>query len=172
MHCASRLANLNFVWHETFKNQDLLSSSFFITIGSSTYILIRLCKYVPCLPFYSFPVLFCIYSVYICKISRLKLTSTRRDGALFEKLECVHMARYQGQNEKGPPFVMNWISRLCRLILQTYVIFQLELWIKVTFGHHCTIKMSVTLRHYSKNKMFPWHFILLKKKSLPFLNSK
>ena len=49
----------------------------------------------------------------------------------------------------------------CHLILQTYVVFQLELWIKVTFGHHCTIEISLTLRHYSLNKMFPWHFILL-----------
>ena len=38
------------------------------------------------------------------------------------------MARYQGQNKNGSPFVMNLISYvLCRLILQTYVIFQLEL---------------------------------------------
>ena len=57
------------------------------------YILIRLCKYVPCLTFYSFPVLFCTYSVYICKISRYKLTSTRRDGGLFEQLECVEPIR-------------------------------------------------------------------------------
>ena len=28
-------------------------------------------------------VLFCIYSVYICEISRLKATSARRDGGLF-----------------------------------------------------------------------------------------
>ena len=73
--------------------QDLLSSSFFITIGSCTYILIRLCKYVPCSTFYSFPVLFCTYSVYIYKISRYKLTSTRRDGGLFELLDCVQPIR-------------------------------------------------------------------------------
>ena len=79
------------------------------------------------------------------------------------------MARYQGQNEKGSPVVMNRISYvLCLLILQTYVIFQLELRRKVTFGHHCTIEISVTLRHYSKNKMFPWHFIMLKKKVSSF----
>jgi len=34
MLCASRSANLNFVWHETFKK--LLRSSFFMTIGSCT----------------------------------------------------------------------------------------------------------------------------------------
>ena len=39
------------------------------------------------------PVLFCIYSVYIYKISRLKLTSARRDGGLFEQLECVESIR-------------------------------------------------------------------------------
>ena len=55
--------------------------------------LIRLCKYVPCSTFYSFPVLFCTYSVYIYKISRNKLTSTRRDGGLFELLECVQPIR-------------------------------------------------------------------------------
>ena len=83
------------------------------------------------------------------------------------------MARYQGQNKKGTPFVMNLKSFVpCHLILQTYVSFQRELWIKVTFGHHCTIEISVTLRHYFWNKMFPWHFILLKKKSLLFLNCK
>ena len=57
---------------------------------------------------------------------------------------------------KGWPFVLNLISYvLCRLILQTYVIFQLELWIKVTYGHHCTIEILVTLRHYSKVQVFP-----------------
>ena len=57
-------------------------TSVIITIGSCTYILIRLCKYVPC-------VILHIFGVYIYKISRLKLTSTRRDGGLFEQLECV-----------------------------------------------------------------------------------
>ena len=38
------------------------------------------------------------------------------------------MARCQGQNKKGTPFVMNLKSYVpCHLILQTYVIFQLEL---------------------------------------------
>ena len=37
--------------------------------------------------------LFCTYSVYIYKISRHKLTSTRRDGGLFELLECVQPIR-------------------------------------------------------------------------------
>ena len=38
------------------------------------------------------------------------------------------MARYQGQNKKGTPFVMNLKSFVpCHLILQTYVIFQREL---------------------------------------------
>ena len=37
------------------------------------------------------------------------------------------MARYQGQNKKGAPFVMNLKSYVpCHLILQTHVIFQLE----------------------------------------------
>ena len=53
------------------KTSKMLSSSFFITIGSCTYILIRLCKYIPCLSFYNLPVLFCIYSVYFYEISRL-----------------------------------------------------------------------------------------------------
>ena len=53
------------------KTSKMLSLSFFITIWSCTYILISLCKYVPCLSFYNLPVLFCIYSVYIYKISRL-----------------------------------------------------------------------------------------------------
>ena len=75
------------------KNCDLLSFSFFITIGSCTYILIRPCKYVPSLSFHSFPVLFCLYSVYIYKISRLKLTSTWRDGGLCEEVECVQPIR-------------------------------------------------------------------------------
>ena len=40
----------------------------------------------------------------------------------------VPMARYQGQNKKGTPFVMSIKSNVpCHLILQTYVIFQLEL---------------------------------------------
>ena len=50
-------------------------------------------------------------------------------------LSVTSMARYQGQKSYVP----------CHLILQTYVIFQLELLIKVTFGHHCTIEISVTL---------------------------
>ena len=38
------------------------------------------------------------------------------------------MARYQGQNKKGAPFVMNLKSFVTsHLILQTYVIFQREL---------------------------------------------
>ena len=37
--------------------------------------------------------LFCTYSEYIYKISLYKLTSTRRDGGLFELLECVQPIR-------------------------------------------------------------------------------
>ena len=73
----------------------------------------------------------------------------KTDRLRFKDMMIV-MARYQGQNKKGTPFVMNLKSYVpCHLILQTYVIFQLELWIKVTFGHHCTIEISATLRHYS-----------------------
>ena len=81
--------------------------------------------------------------------SKLVATETTHSQEHLHK-HPVPMARYQGQNKKGTPFVMNIKSNVpCHLILQTYVIFQLELWIKVTFGHHCTIEISVTLRHYS-----------------------
>ena len=40
-----------------------------------------------------FAMLFCTYSVYVYKISCYKLTSTRRDGGLFELLECVQPIR-------------------------------------------------------------------------------
>ena len=66
MHCASHSANLNFVWHATFKPSKICYHRiFFITIGSYTYMLICLCKYLPCSTFYSFPELFCTYLVYI-----------------------------------------------------------------------------------------------------------
>ena len=98
IHCASRSANLNFVWHEIFKK--LLRSviqSFFITIGSCTYILIRLCKYVPCLSFYSFLVLFCIYSVtFRCIFVKLVVWGWRGQDEMapfFEQLVCVQPIR-------------------------------------------------------------------------------
>ena len=89
-----------------------VSSSFFTTIGSCTYILIRLCKCVPCSTFYSFPVLFCTCSVYIYKISRYKLTSTRRDGGLFDLLECVQPIRsrvwtIERNKNKRPQWVLD-----------------------------------------------------------------
>lgn len=43
-------------------------------------------KYVFCLLFYSFFVLFCIYLVYIYKIIRFKLIRIRRDGSFFVSL--------------------------------------------------------------------------------------
>ena len=88
MRCASRSANL--ISCDT-KLSKLLRSVIIVFFHS--YILICLCKYVPCSTFHSFPVLFCTYSVYIYKISRYKLTSTRRDGGLFELLECVQPVR-------------------------------------------------------------------------------
>jgi len=94
MHCASRSATLNFVWHETSNTFKICYHRlFFITIWSCTYILIRLCKYIPCSTFYSSPVLICTYSVSIYKIGRYKLTSTRRDGGHFELLECIQPIR-------------------------------------------------------------------------------
>ena len=74
IHCASRSPNLNFVWHETFKKQDLLSSSFFFTSRSCTYILIRLCKYFPL--YHS--IVFLCYFVYIrCIFVKLVVWSWR-----------------------------------------------------------------------------------------------
>jgi len=94
MHCASRSANLNFMWHETFKTSKICYPRLFSLQSNPAHIiLIRLCKYVPCSTFYSFPVLFCTYLVYIYKISRYKLTSTRRDGGLFELLQCLQPIR-------------------------------------------------------------------------------
>jgi len=93
MHCSSRSANLNFIWHKTFKKLPRSVIIVFFHYNRILHISIRLCKYVPCLSFYSFPVLFCICSVYIYKISRLKLTSTRRVGSLFEQLECIQPMR-------------------------------------------------------------------------------
>ena len=51
----------------------------------------------------------------------------RMDRLRFKDMMIV-MARYQGQNKKGTPFVMNLKSFVpCHLILQTYVSFQREL---------------------------------------------
>ena len=94
MHCASRSATLNFVWHETFNISKICYHRLFSLQSDPAHIfLIRLCKYVPCLTFYSFPVLICTYSGYIYKISRNKLTRTIRDGGLFELLECIQPIR-------------------------------------------------------------------------------
>ena len=58
----------------------------------------------------------------VCSQNYLPVHSTRLLEVLF------FMARYQGQNKKGTLFVMNLKSYVpCHLILQTYVIFQLEL---------------------------------------------
>ena len=86
----------------------------FITIGSCTYIFIRQCKYVPCSKFYSFPLLFCTYSVYIYKISRYKLTSTRRGGGPFRTAwvrsanQITRLDNKEIQNEnKRPQWVLD-----------------------------------------------------------------
>ena len=59
--------------------------------------LIRLCKYVPCLSFYSFPVLFCIYSVtFRCIFVKLVVWSWRGQDEMapfFEQLVCVQPIR-------------------------------------------------------------------------------
>ena len=80
MHCAPRSPNLNFMSHEIIKKlvRSVIIVFFHYKRIMPIYILIRLCKYVPCLSFYSFPVFFCRYSVCIYKISRLKLTSNSR----------------------------------------------------------------------------------------------
>ena len=67
MHCASRPGKIEFRETRNFhKTSTKLSSSFFITIGSCTYILIRLCKYVLSLSFYGFTcVILYIFGVYI-----------------------------------------------------------------------------------------------------------
>ena len=82
MHCVPLLLNPEFRVTQNFQRLGKTFYHCLFSLESCTYILIRLCKYVPCLSLYSFPVLFCIYSVYICKISRLKLTSARPDGGL------------------------------------------------------------------------------------------
>ena len=74
------------------------------------YILIRLCKYIPCLSFYSFPVFFCRYSVCIYKISRLKLTSnSRRVFCNCSQKLSKKICRMTGSYEASSPRICIWI---------------------------------------------------------------